>query len=76
MRQAVAGKPDPEHVSTSFAERQNLSTRMGTRRLTLLTKPFSKKAENHAHAMSTYFMHYNFGASTRRCAARPRWPRA
>ena len=34
--------------------------RMGTRRMTRPTNAFSKKAESHAHAMSVYFMHYNF----------------
>ena len=33
---------------------------MGNRRMTRLTNAFSKKAENHAHMMATYFMHYNF----------------
>ena len=28
--------------------------------MTRLTNAFSKKAENHAHMMSIYFMHYNF----------------
>ncbi len=56
----VEGSPDPKHVSTSFVERQNLSMRMGNRRMTRLTNAFSKKAENHAHMMSIYFMHYNF----------------
>ena len=54
------GKPDPKHISTSFAERQNLSMRMGMRRFTRLTNAFSKKIENHIHALSIYFMHYNF----------------
>jgi IS1 family transposase len=56
----VEGRPDPKHVSTSYAERQNLSMRMGTRRFTRLTNAFSKKAENHAHSVAIYFMHYNF----------------
>jgi IS1 family transposase len=56
----VEGRPDPKHVSTSFAERQNLSMRMGNRRFTRLTNAFSKKAENHAHSVAIYFMHYNF----------------
>lgn len=56
----VEGRPDPAHVSTSYAERQNLSMRMGTRRFTRLTNAFSKKAENHAHSVAIYFMHYNF----------------
>src|SRR2546427_2339347 len=54
------GDPDPAHVSTSFAERQNLSMRMGMRRFTRLTTAFSKKIENHEHALAIYFMHYNF----------------
>ena len=56
----VYGDPDPEHISTSFAERSNLSMRMGLRRFTRLTNAFSKKIENHAYAVAIYFMHYNF----------------
>jgi len=56
----VEGNPDPKYVSTSFVERQNLNIRMGNRRMTRLTNAFSKKAENHAHMMAIYFMHYNF----------------
>jgi IS1 family transposase len=56
----VNGNPDPEHISTSYAERQNLSMRMSIRRFTRLTNAFSKKIENHVHAISIYFMHYNF----------------
>jgi IS1 family transposase len=54
------GAPDPVHISTSFAERSNLSIRMGLRRFTRLTNGFSKKVENHIHALAIYFMHYNF----------------
>lgn len=56
----IEGTPDPKHISTSFVERSNLSIRMGNRRMTRLTNAFSKKAENHAHMMAIYFMHYNF----------------
>jgi IS1 family transposase len=56
----VEGRPDPRHISASYAEQANLSMRMGTRRLTRLTNAFSKKAENHSHAMAIYFMRYNF----------------
>ena len=56
----ITGKPDIKHVSTSHVERQNLNMRMGMRRFTRLTNAFSKKLENHYHALSLYFMFYNF----------------
>ena len=56
----VTGKPDRKHISTSYVERQNLNMRMGMRRFTRLTNAFSKKLENHYHALSLYFMFYNF----------------
>ena len=56
----VIGRPDPEHVNTSCAERQNFSMRMGMRRFTRPTNGFSKKFENHAAAVALYFIHYNF----------------
>jgi IS1 family transposase len=56
----VEGRPDPAHVSTSYAERANLTLRMGSRRFTRLTNAFSKKAENHAHSVAIHTMHYNF----------------
>ena len=34
--------------------------RMSMRRFTRLTNGFSKKMENHEHALSLYFMYYNF----------------
>lgn len=57
---AVTGNPDAKHISTSFAERQNLTMRMSMRRFTRLTNAFSKKVENLAHAVSLHFMYYNF----------------
>ena len=49
-REAIVGNPDPKHISTSLAERQNLSVRVGLRRYTRLTNAFSRKIENHAAA--------------------------
>ena len=59
-RTVIRGRPDSEHISTSYVERQNLSMRMGIRRFTRLTNAFSKKLANHIRALSIYFMHYNF----------------
>jgi IS1 family transposase len=59
-KRVVTGDPDPERISTSYVERQNLTMRMGMRRFTRLTNAFSKKVENHAHAISIHYMHYNF----------------
>ena len=59
-KRAFRGNPDPKHVSTSYAERNNLNIRMHSRRMTRLTNAFSKKVENHAHAMALHFMYYNF----------------
>ncbi len=56
----VVGNPDRNHISTSYVERQNLSMRMHMRRFTRLTNAFSKKVENHEHALALYFMYYNF----------------
>ena len=39
----IVGNPDPAHISSSYAERANLSMRMHMRRLTRLTNAFSKK---------------------------------
>jgi IS1 family transposase len=65
QKHVIAGEPVARLVSTSYVERQNLTMRMGMRRYTRLTNGFSKKIENHAHAVSLHFMHYNFARRTR-----------
>jgi IS1 family transposase len=59
-RKVVMGSPDPDHISTSYVERQNLSMRMHMRRFTRLTNAFSKKITNHLATVAVYFMFYNF----------------
>jgi IS1 family transposase len=58
-RTAIIGNPDPNHISTSFVERQNLNVRMGLRRYTRLTNAFSRKLENHSAAVALYYFSYN-----------------
>src|SRR5713101_3253181 len=55
------GNPDPDHISTSFVERQNLTMRMQLRRLTRLTNAFSKKLSHLKAAIALHFAYYNFG---------------
>ncbi len=56
----ITGAPDPQHVSTAYVERQNLTMRMSMRRFTRLPNAFSKKVENLEHAVALHFMHYNY----------------
>ena len=73
-KRRVEGNPDPKHVSTSYAERNNLAMRMLIRCFTRLTNAFSKKIENHAHSVALHFMHYNFCRQPRRNQLRDgRW---
>lgn len=60
VKTTIFGRPDPDKISTSYVERANLTMRMSMRRFTRLTNAFSKKAENHAHAVSLHFMFYNY----------------
>ncbi len=59
-KKIVSGDPEKKGISTSYVERQNLTMRMSMRRFTRLTNGFSKKIENHMHAISLHFMYYNF----------------
>jgi len=56
----VIGNPDPGLISPSYVDRKNLTMRTRMRRFTRLTNGFSKKVENHAHAISLHFAYYNF----------------
>lgn len=56
----ISGNPNVKLVSTSFAERQNLTMRMNMRRFTRLTNAFSKKVDNLEAAVALHFMYYNF----------------
>jgi len=59
-KRIIQGKPKRKNISTSHIERQNLTMRMSMRRFTRLTNGFSKKVENHSHAIALHFMYYNF----------------
>jgi IS1 family transposase len=59
-REARIGRPDPDHINTSFVEKHNQTMRQNMRRYTRLTAGHSKKIENHRFATALHFVHYNF----------------
>jgi IS1 family transposase len=59
-KKIVEGHPDEAHISTSYVKRQNLTMRMHMRCFARLTNAFSKKIENHCHAIALHFVYYNF----------------
>ncbi|MFO1185933.1 MAG: IS1 family transposase [Bauldia sp.] len=59
-KEPQVGTPDPAHISTSYVERHNLTMRMAMKRFGRLTNAFSRKIDNHVHALSLYFVFYNF----------------
>jgi hypothetical protein len=60
ISKVIDGRPDPDHISTSYVERQNLTMRMQMRRLTRLTNAFSKKLSHLKAAIALHFAYYNF----------------
>lgn len=59
-KERIEGRPDPDHISTSYVERQNLNLRMGMRRFTRLTNAFSKRLTPHYQMICLYAVFYNF----------------
>jgi IS1 family transposase len=59
-RVRIMGQPDSARISTSIAERNNLTIRMQMRRFTRLTNAFSKSLAAHKAALAIHFVHYNF----------------
>jgi IS1 family transposase len=56
----VCGTPCPDHISTSYSERTNLSIRLFNRRFTRLTLGYSKKLANLKHSFALFTAHFNF----------------
>jgi IS1 family transposase len=68
-KDVVCGRPDPDHISTSYVEKHNQTMRQSMRRFTRLTAGHSKKLDNHRAAVALHFVHYNFAriCQTVRC---------
>jgi hypothetical protein len=50
---------EPEQISTSYVERQNLTLRMGSKRFARLSNGFSKRLECHLAAVALHVAFYN-----------------
>jgi IS1 family transposase len=59
-KRVISGNPEEKHISTSYLEKLNSTTRMHSRRFIRETTGFSKKYENHCYAIALHFMYYNF----------------
>ena len=57
QREAAYG--EPEHISTSYVERSNLTLRMASKRFARLSNGFSKKIDCHLAAVGLYVAFYN-----------------
>jgi transposase-like protein/IS1 family transposase len=55
-----AGAPRHDRISTSFVERANLTVRHFNKRFARLGLGYSRKLENHRHAISLFVAAYNF----------------
>jgi IS1 family transposase len=58
--QIICGKPDTNDITTSHAERLNLSLRHFNKRFTRLTPCFSRKVENLVHSVALTVACFNF----------------
>jgi transposase-like protein/IS1 family transposase len=56
----MLGNPDPAKISTSHAERLNLSIRLFNRKLTRLTLGYAKKIQNFKHCQAIVIAFFNF----------------
>ena len=55
-----AGAPRQDRINTSFVERSNLTVRHFNKRFARLGLGWSRKLENHKHAISLFIAAYNF----------------
>ena len=69
----ITGDPAPEHVSTPYVERHNLTMRTSMRRFTRLTNAFSKKLQHHVYHVALYTVFYNFCRIHKTCGCPRRW---